>query len=242
MATWKDGPRYAPAERPAGFAAPTTGVSLAAPALPPTVPPAPAAPPAGFQPGAPGVPLGAIQAAPADERDPQVPFRSLTLVLTPGFGEGPLRPRTPLEPFHVVSAVASPAASPAPPPAPPTSYPVALRDVGTAAYPPLLILLVVLGFVALSSPFFAVLVLVAAPFVLVPRVRFRVGPLRWTTFAILGGLAILWVISFFLDASMYNVDLHLPVWTLVACWSLAAADVLLQYLGLRAGERPNHVN
>jgi len=211
----------------------------------------PVQPPAGFQ--APGnqPPLAQIAAAPVVERDPRTPFSAATATLTAG-------PRLPTEPFHVVSATPAVQASPAvgtsplvtaplgttargtPPAAPvPVVRPVAPGEVLTAAYPPLLISLIVLGFVAGSSPVFAVVLLAAAPVFFVPHVHYRVTQLRVASFVILAVLLLVWLVSTILAATTYNVDLRLPLWAMAGCWLLAGLDLLFQWAGLRHGE-PRH--
>jgi hypothetical protein len=74
MATWEDGPEYAPLERPAEFSSPT-----AAPleVIPPTVQSAALAPvarPAFDAPQAPVAPLAQLVPVVADERNPELPF------------------------------------------------------------------------------------------------------------------------------------------------------------------------
>jgi len=117
---------------------------------------------------------------------------------------------------------------------------VATKDCWAAAYPPFVITLAVCGIVATVQTYLPVALLAAAPFLFVPRVRFRVAHLRYVNFGILGVLALLWVISLVVNSSMYNTDLNLSVWVMIGCWGLGLADLFLQWLGLRNGERPNH--
>ncbi|MDR1450250.1 MAG: hypothetical protein LBI84_08650, partial [Propionibacteriaceae bacterium] len=82
MATWRDGPAYAPRERPFGFAAPADGVSLAPPAALPPAPPPPAEAPESFR--APDGPLPPLSHAtvPPPARNPQDAFDVATSTLT----------------------------------------------------------------------------------------------------------------------------------------------------------------
>ena len=248
MATWKDGPRYAPLERPIAFAEPAATVDLApaqvqAPASPPaamTEPPVEI--PTDFTPQGSPMPLDRIVPAPGSVRDPSTPFSTATLILSeqgPSTGE-----RAPTQPYHVVSAIPVETKSwtpPAPAQVPAqTVRPVSLSDCWAAAYPPFVITLVVAGIVGMVQAFLAVALLVASPFIFVPRVRFRVAQLRNVNFVIIGILAIGWVVTLVLDSSMYNMDLDLSVWILIGCWGLALVDIFLQWLGLRNGESPNH--
>ncbi len=74
MATWEDGPEYAPVERPAEFAEPTASpLSIAAP-VPQMAALAPKDRPAFDQPPVPVAPLATLIPPPAEQRDPQLPF------------------------------------------------------------------------------------------------------------------------------------------------------------------------
>lgn len=248
MATWKDGPRYAPQERPYGFAVPRWAVSLAPePVLqPPAL--APPVAPDDFQMQAPAVPLDSIVPIHSTQRNPSEPFASHSAVLTASdvgsLGTPVTRgDRSPEQPFSVASIPTSGPTTWAPPPdsAQPVvvKRQVAIRDVVNAAYPPLLIAMVVVGIVGSIETFIPMGTLVIAPFFLVPRVRFRVSQLRKINFAIIGVLVLLWVISIIMDLTVYNADLGMNWWILLGCWGLAVADVILQWMGLRYGETPN---
>jgi hypothetical protein len=255
MATWRDGPRYAPTTRPVGFAAPAQAIGLE-PAPPG---PAPAAPPglapAGYQPNPSDVALDSVQPVPASVRDPQSPFETLTASLTAMDALG--APRNALTPFTVANASPTPHSAWAPPPpgsvwAPPAAgaawappqapaphQGVPANAVWQSAYPPLVILLVVAGFTGSLSLVFPLLTLIMAPIILVPRVRYRVGQVRAAAWGALAGLGTLWLVSLLVNLSMYNLDLGLNWWAMAACWILAGVDLLLQRLALRNGEPPS---
>jgi len=232
--------------RPIAFAEPATAVSLApaAPAEPPAAAekPPPRAP-EDFTPQGSPVPLESVVPTPGSVRDPNLPFSTATLLLSeetgPSTGERP-----PTQPYHVISSlpvVTSSWAPPAPTQAPvPAVRRVTPGDCWAAAYPPFVITLAVAGIVGVVQSFLAVALLVASPFIFVPRVRFRAAQLRNVNIAILAILAIGWVVTLVLDSSMYNMDLDLTAWVLIGCWALALADLFLQWLGLRNGETPNH--
>ena len=82
MATWEDGPEYAPIERPTDFAdAGAAPLSMA----PPVIQMAAQAPkdrPFFDQPPAPVAPLETLVAAPPETRDPQVPFAVASSTMT----------------------------------------------------------------------------------------------------------------------------------------------------------------
>ena len=116
MATWEDGPEYAPLERPQYFAD--------APLPPLEEAPAPARPADGMssarptfdQPSAPVAPLATLVPAPPDERDPARPFDVVTASLTSesGWGVPSDQPFVPTAPFGASAAVAAHPAQTAP--------------------------------------------------------------------------------------------------------------------------------
>ncbi len=234
-------------ERPAGFAEPATAVGLE-PAPAKTQPAAdPLEPPADFHDQGQPLPLESLRPSQAEQRDPGRPFAIVSSNLTGAAGAvtsaGLGRPRTPDEPFQVVTATPAVTASWAPPPpeAKPAQpvQPVSANDCLAAAYPPLLILMAVIGLVSLVEPLFGVIALVAALILLASRVRFRASALRKTALGVLVVIALLWLLSQVLNHTMYNIDLGLSWWVAIGCWLLALVDVLFQWLGLRRGERPD---
>jgi hypothetical protein len=102
VATWEDGPEYAPRERPQYFAdAPVAPLEQAPPVARPAVG-LPVARPRFDQPAAPVAPLAELVPPPPDERDPNRPFEVVTATLTSEStfgapaGEGPVDPTRPL--------------------------------------------------------------------------------------------------------------------------------------------------
>ena len=97
MATWEDGPEYAPLERPEEFTSPAVEPLDVAP--PPPVPaPLPAQRPLFAGPSVPVAPLAALVPAPADDRDPQQPFAVVSSNLTSGSAWGSAHQPVPLAP------------------------------------------------------------------------------------------------------------------------------------------------
>ena len=82
MATWEDGPEYAPRERPSSFAEPPVAPLDQPPAVAQPAAGAPAERPQFGQPAAPVAPLADLVPAPADVRDPQRPFDVAASALT----------------------------------------------------------------------------------------------------------------------------------------------------------------
>ena len=88
MATWQDGPEYAPLERPDQFAVPEVA-PLEVAAAPAAAPPAPVERPAFDGPSSPVAPLEALVPLPADRRDPERPFEvAASNLTTPGAWAG----------------------------------------------------------------------------------------------------------------------------------------------------------
>ncbi|MDR0783226.1 MAG: hypothetical protein LBE83_05645 [Propionibacteriaceae bacterium] len=250
MATWKDGPRYAPAERPMGFVEPSASVSLVGDPPPPPPPAAPLEAPQLFDDPVSAVPLASIVPAPKDTRDPGEAFPMVSTLMTSADPAGMVRltatepggTRPPNRPFHVSASLNTTTASWAPPAAGDRPVvvrrPVRIADLMAAAYPALLITLVVIGLVAIMDYVLAWAGLLFVTFALVPRVHLRVKQTRTIFLVGLGGLATLWFVSLLVDASTANVDLGLGFWTFLVSWCLAIAAIIVQWDGLSRGERP----
>jgi len=238
-----------------GFAEPDQATSLSTEAVVDPVPQPPTEPPQGFETSGPSVPLESIAAAEASARDPLEPFLTVSSVLTPdssqdqpasGFtaaASAPVPPKSAYEPFRVASSapIVTPTWGPPPPhsaPARPAQpvQPVTVSDCLNAAYPPMLIALVVAGFVGALNVVFPIALLVLTPFLFVPRVRVRVAALRVISLIVLVIMVIGAILTVIMDSTMYNVDLHLSWWTMIGSWGLALVAVILQWLGLRRGE------
>lgn len=113
MASWTDGPEYAPHERPDAFVAPDAAPLAPADGTHRPLPGAPAEPPAYAEPTA-SVPLADVAPPAGPSRDPREAFEVVTTPLTQG--PGTLTPTTP--------APAAPA-TPTPLPPPTASWPTA---------------------------------------------------------------------------------------------------------------------
>ena len=261
MATWRDGPRYAPRTRPIGFAEPNQAVSLGpdkASCGPAPVLPGP--PPSGFQQVAPAVPLAQVAAIPRQTRDPRQPFATVASIMTaPGWTTDPAQPvnpsqpmnqlhpvattsqsaqRTPYQPFQIAGAGSALADLWAPPPPDQQveTRPASLSECWTAGYPPMLISLLVCALIAPAGPVLPTIYLIGIPWLMASRVHYRVRQVRLAAWIVVGALAALWITSWIVEASFYNVDLGLGWWTSLGCLVLAVADLLLQRQGIRLGE------
>lgn len=124
MATWEDGPEYAPHERPQYFAdAPLPPLEQA----PPVARPADGLPttrPHFDQPSAPVAPLATLVPEPPDERDPHRPFDIVTTTLTSESAWGPTGSATAGTPLVASQPFVPSAAARAATPAPGAPWPV----------------------------------------------------------------------------------------------------------------------
>jgi len=138
MATWEDGPEYAPLERPAEFTAPAVQPLDVAP---PPPPPAelPDRHPAFAEPPEPVAPLAALVPAPADDRDPTEPFAVVSSNLTSGSAWGSAHQVAPLTPtFPQTASGPAPAplaAAPGWPAAAATPWPAEGATPGPQGFP-----------------------------------------------------------------------------------------------------------
>jgi hypothetical protein len=259
MATWRDGPAYAPKERPVGFAQPSAAFSLAPPPAAPAPPPAPLAPPLGFQAPATSLPpLASLAARPEPGRDPTRAFDVVTTVITqPGSAWGSvhntvIQPNLPPpearrawqadQPWQ--SQYAPPPAVnngfPAPgtpqwfatgpvEPAPAVAPPVTVMNVAQAVGFPYLIVLFMGLLLAETSA-----ISLALAFACVQLTRSRRKVMRFA----LGGA---WLFAFAFGAFGNLVGLRgaLGLGFQLACLLAIGAGLVVQYIALRAGDRPD---
>lgn len=116
MATWEDGPEYAPHERPQYFAdAPVPPLDQAPPPTPLAGGPSTARPQFA-EPSAPVAPLATLVPAPPDERDPNRPFDTVTSTMTSvGWGaDAPFEATTPFTPSAAAQTATPVAGAPWP--------------------------------------------------------------------------------------------------------------------------------
>jgi hypothetical protein len=127
MATWEDGPEYAPVERPADFSVPAAAPLEVVAPEPLMLATAPVERPAFDGPAAPVPELARLEPAVTDERDPAVPFNVVSSTVTSmDSAWGAAHWSTPAE-----SAPATPLPS-----APPLAGPTAPGPATTASWPP----------------------------------------------------------------------------------------------------------
>ena len=259
MATWEDGPEYAPAEWPTAFVAPDTAPLAAAEPHLDLSAGASAVPPVRYEePKEPVPPLADLAPAPTAVRDPAEPFQVVSAVMTTGSAWGSA---------HSTQAVAVPTAVPAwtpdqavasayPPPQPSQGFPApgtpewfgpptAPYEAGQVSVPltvgtvaegmswGLIITLVLGGILAYLSP---VLLLIA--FFLTGQVRYR---RRVMKVAIIVAMAIVAIAG--AGAMMGTSDATLAwesmgtasVW---CSWLLILFGAGLSVFAIRGGEHP----
>lgn len=96
MATWQDGPEYAPRERPAAFVVPPVPpLAASGPAAASPAPPAPESEPSFVGPSDPQPELAALVPAGAPGRNPNLPFEVITAAVTSGTWSSGSSPNTP---------------------------------------------------------------------------------------------------------------------------------------------------
>lgn len=120
MATWTDGPEYAPVVRPEVFVAPEASPLPEAPPEPAATP-GPGLPPADFAAAADSVALDTLAAPVAESRDPHEPF---DVASTPLTSWAPPTELPAAAPLPGIPAPSAPASRPAPPVMGPAGYPV----------------------------------------------------------------------------------------------------------------------
>jgi hypothetical protein len=256
MATWRDGPEYAPSARPAAFVAPsaepleTPRSALVQPAAPPV------AEPSFVPPDQPTPDLRALVPSAAPGRNPNLPFESATTPLTSAVAA--TAARSPLEPFDTggpslagylaPQPVLAPAAqiNPAPlpmsmaqqwaPPAPATRVlgprPVTIGQIWQATTGWVLVPLLIGMFL---NPIAPVALLVAA--VSTAQMRYRRAVIR--RIYQVAGVAVVGI-----SLMVAFVDDSTDFWTLVAvmsqvaCWVLAILTPSIIGTALRNGEPP----
>lgn len=256
MASWQDGPEYAPASRPSAFVAPVA-VALDSPEPEPAVAAdVPAAEPSFVPPEQPTPDLRALVPSAAPGRNPNLPFESTTTALTSAVevtgARSPLEPFTtggpsltgylPPQPVVQPNAQVNPAAVPMSmaqqwaPPSPATRVqgprPVTISQIWQATTGWVLVPLLIGMFV---NPIAPVGLLVAA--VSTAQLRYRRATVR-------RGYQIAGVGVVAISLLVATVDDSADFWTLVAamsqvaCWVLAVFTPGIIGAALRNGEPP----
>ena len=263
MATWEDGPEYAPRERPQSFALPEAApLETVPPPLPPTAE-APAERPHFDQPAAPVAELVTLLPAPAAVRDPQQPFDVATSSLTSDSAWGSAHGQLPAPPAAAPPAAAPVAVDPfqapiwapdppadtgfpapgtpgwfAPPPAygpPPAPARVDAKAVVQAVTPGICICLAVGVLFSALAP-----VMLGVTALLSTRVRVEQGSARIASRAALALMSVVAMTGLFSDtAVIVGWWTFVGQWSRVICFVLLAVLLVLVWRGLtRAAGRP----
>lgn len=255
MATWEDGPEYAPVDWPTGFIAPATSVLSAAPLTTGTSAGAPTTPPERFDPPREPVPsLVTLVPSTGPSRDPREPFQVAAAIITDGSAWGSA---------HSVQAIASPAAPTgwtpeqavapvyAPPPpvqgypapgtpqwfGPPATYessqfqvPLTAASVAEGLGWGMIITLVLGGIVPLLSP-----VLLVIAFFLIGQTRFRTRVLKVGFIVAMAIVGLAGVGGF-----VGSEDAWGPMGTtsMIGCWVLLVYGIVIQVVAIQHGDRP----
>lgn len=246
MATWEDGPEYAPLERPDAFAEPTVAtVGLESPPAPAPHQPAPADRPVFAGPTAPVPPLASLVPPPAAGRDPEQPFEVVSSLVTaessawasahwtpapaaPAFPPPTSTPPPPVQQFPVPGTPQWFAPGGYPPPAPAPTAPTA-KAVLAAATPGVLVTLVIGAFIWVLAP-----VTVIIAFLLTGRMTYGRKPTRTTFAAVLAFLGLVGLLSLVTAADSFSDWWDsVAAWACFGSWVLLVATVVAVYRELR---------
>lgn len=259
MASWTDGPEYAPTVRPTAFVAPTAA-ALAVPEPPHRDETAvPDAEPTFEPPTEPAPDLRELVPSAAPGRNPNLPFETITTTITTA-EEAPSGPRDPRLPFAEAGPPLSgylaapvqqppPQVNPAPFPAPgtpqwfapdpsqrfaPTSQ-VTIGQIWKATTNWVMIpLLVGMFFVAISP----VALLVAT--VSTTQILYRRKSVRRVAGIVWGVVLALTILTVFADPAAAFYD-TLAVYSLMGSWAAAIASLAIVGTALRNGEPPDQL-
>jgi len=259
MASWQDGPEYAPLEWPDAFtdpqlppldvAAPPPDRGLDAPPEPPAFapPPQPAADLAGFVP-----PTG-------PSRDPHEPFAVVTSTLTSfatrdaswkptdplGPEVAPARIEMPRTSFVTPLAQINPPSFPAPGtpqwfvppgvPQAPAPARVSMRDIVRGVTPPVLILCLLGGLINPLSLLLLVLGLVTTA-----RIGYRRRAVAATVGTASGVLVLAALFELLTGAGLGDLYDALSGLAQFTCWGVLLALIIIVFYALSHGERPQH--
>jgi hypothetical protein len=257
MATWEDGPEYAPLERPADFDPAAVAPLSVAPPVQQMAALAPKDRPAFDQPPAPLAPLAALVPMPEETRDPQLPFAVVSSTVTSdsawgavhwGGASGPPQPSLPLT---------VPQTQPVPPdnrfptpgtpgwfgPGPYGEQPPARAEVGAkavwdAAMPGMCICLAVGGLVYVVAP-----ILFAVAFGLSRSVKVARDVVRRTFVVGAGVLGLVAIVAAWTnDEGFARWWTVVGAWSMVVCWGVLLTALALVYRALSSGEQPSRPN
>lgn len=257
MATWEDGPEYAPLQRPQYYADAPLPPLEQAPTVARPIDIPPTARPGFDEPAQPVAPLATLVPEPPDERDPRHPFDIVTTTLTsqsswgsspaPAPADGPPATTTPL---GMLVPTPDPYAYPAPgtpgwfapPPAPygEQQQPgrVDVKQVVEAATPGLCICLALGGLVQVLAPILLVVAVFLSTRVLVAqravRIAFRSAAGAVAFFAVVG-----LVRSVFVGAPWWS---FVGLWSLLSCWVMLGVLLLLVRQALTRPTAPPTTN
>ena len=255
MATWEDGPEYAPLARPAAFTDP--GLPPLAVIAPPAAPPAaPSEPPAYLPPAQPQADLATLVPPQPPARDPNAPFDTISLSLTsvPAGGSSwtptqPLRSTAPSAPVDLARRpVVAPQAQinapsfPAPgtpqwfapgQPLPRQPAVVSLKDVANAVTVPVIIATALGGLINSIALPMLVLGMVATS-----RIAYRRRMVTGVVGSVTGVLSLVALVQIFEGADAYTFYGALCDAAQLVSWGALIALISIMYRALSLRERP----
>ena len=267
MATWEDGPEYAPLERPVDFAPATATPLSVAPPVQQMAALAPKDRPAFDQPPVPVAPLATLVPKSEERRDPQLPFEVVSTTMTSDSAWGAVHwgaPRVPTAPIAGFPALApappspyqplpSPRTQPPPPesrfptpgtpdwfgPGPYGEQPPVPHQVGPKAVWDAATPGMCICLAVGGLVYVVAPILFAIAFGLSSSVKVARDEVRR---AFAAGSAVLGLVG--IVAALTNDEGFgwwwnvVGGWSVVACWGLLLTTLVLVYRGLRAGQQP----
>jgi hypothetical protein len=257
MATWEDGPEYAPIARPSDFQNPDAPPLKTGAPYEQAAASAPKNRPLFDGPEAPLSPLSSLIPTIREEpRNPQEPFAVVSSTMTSdsawgavhwappsGRPAGPLQPDQPFAARHGASPMPGPFPTPGTPDwfgpgpygsQPPAPNPVSARAVLDAATPGLCMCLIIGGLVYTLSP-----IILCIGIGLSGRVKVARAEVRRAYMFGIGTLAVIGVLgTLVIDTGLADWWAFVGSWGLLICWALLATTLILVYRRLRTDD-PN---
>lgn len=255
MATWMDGPEYAPPTRPSAFTDPgLPPLEIVPPAPPP--PGAPGDQPAYMPPAQPQADLATLVPPQPPARDPRAPFDVITMTLTNAGPSGeewtPTQPlgsptsggpidvgrRPAVAPLAQINAPSFPAPgtsqwfAPGEPP-PPRPVSISLKDVGRAVTPPVLVFGALAGLINPMALPMLTIALVATS-----RIAYRRRAVTTTVGLVSGLLGLVAFTEFYSGDDLLGLYAALCDVSQVVSWAVLVTLVIVMYRALSLRERP----
>jgi hypothetical protein len=246
MATWEDGPEYAPIERPSDFQIPDAPPLDVAPPYAQVAAWAPKSRPVFDSPEGPVAPLSTLTPAREEPRDPQEPFAVVSSTMTSDSAWGAVHWAAPTGQPSAAGWTPPPGAYHLQPEQPlpawfgPGPYgrqpqptnPVSARAVLDAATPGLCMCLIIGGLVSVLSP-----IILCISVGLAGRVKVAKAEVRRTYLFGIGLLAVIGVLGLLVvDTGFAEWWGFLSSWGLLMCWALLLSTLAMIYRRLKSDD------